>query len=80
MYLSKRDMNVFNDPDRCPMIFDTILAGRSAAGNLDTLPNPGRFPGADGGRNTIGFLDGHVKLMTHAQVASKDADGKPLVR
>ncbi len=44
-------------PEEFELVFDSTLTGRSAHGELNTLPSPGRHNGG----NNIGYLDGHVK-------------------
>ncbi|MBC8065234.1 MAG: hypothetical protein H7Y17_10415 [Chlorobia bacterium] len=62
--LSRKDTKKILDPQRWAMIFDSTKTGRNAVGGLDTLPSPPRFSGASSsGKNTVGFLDGHAKMI-----------------
>lgn len=55
--LSDKKQTAFLHPDRQPMVFDSINLGRNASDPFVSLPNPGRHKG----RNSVGYLDGHVK-------------------
>lgn len=55
--LSNRDQSLVKQPDQHPLVYDSINLARNASDPFNSLPNPGRHEG----RNSIGYLDGHVK-------------------
>ena len=42
-----------------PLVYESTQTKRNASGYLLDMPNPGRH----GGRNNVGFMDGHVKSL-----------------
>jgi prepilin-type processing-associated H-X9-DG protein len=64
--LSSKQTSTIKSPATMPMIFDSNLTGRNAAGGIDNLPNPPRhgtsWPfGGQSPRNNVAYADGHVK-------------------
>ena len=55
------DSSKVDAPDAYPLIFDSTLTGKSAAGPTSTMPLPGRHEGT----NSVGYLDGHAKSIVH---------------
>ena len=47
------------DPDKVPLIFDSMNLAKNASGTLDSLPNPGRHHE----KNFVGFADSHAKSI-----------------
>lgn len=60
--LSSRKKSKISNPGAAPLVFDSTLLGRNAAGDLSTLPKRGRHRGA----NNVAFADGHVGRMRAA--------------
>jgi len=56
---SEAKLSQFGEPAHFAMFFDSSDLGPNANGSLKLLPSPGRH----GGRNTIGYLDGHAKSL-----------------
>jgi prepilin-type processing-associated H-X9-DG protein len=42
-----------------PLVFDSTILSRNAADGPDSMPSPGRH----GGKNTVGYVDGHVAAV-----------------
>ena len=64
--LSSKQTSTIKDPAKMPLVFDSNLRGRNAAGGLDSLPTPARHgsPWPYGDKrphNNIAYADGHVK-------------------
>ena len=57
---SSVDTKTITDPNKFIILFTTVLKGRNAHGDLDSMPNPGR--GANQ-YNCVGFSDGHAKRV-----------------
>ncbi|MBC8064002.1 MAG: hypothetical protein H7Y17_04175 [Chlorobia bacterium] len=57
--LSRKKTDQFQSPATQSMIYDSINLARNASDPFASLPNPGRHKG----RNSIGYLDGHVKRV-----------------
>jgi prepilin-type processing-associated H-X9-DG protein len=55
--LSGVDTRTVLDPDKVPLMFQSVLMGRNAHSDLSTLPAVPR----ERDRNHVAFVDGHVK-------------------
>ena len=47
------------DPEKVPMVYDSVNPIRNASDRVTSLPKPGRH----GGKNTMGYADGHMKRV-----------------
>ena len=47
------------DRESQPLVFDSVNLARNASGSFDSLPEPGRH----GGKNGIGYADGHARYQ-----------------
>jgi hypothetical protein len=56
---SAKASSEFKNPTMYALIFDSMLTGRNAHGEPNTLPHPGRHSGCD----NVAFFDGHVKRI-----------------
>jgi len=56
---SLRKVSDITDQDKYILDFDSELTQRNASSSLKTMPRPGRH----GGRDCVGFLDGHAKAI-----------------
>ena len=50
-------------PETTPFVYDSMNLGRSASDPFTSLPNPGRH----GGRNVVGFVDGHANKIRNPE-------------
>jgi hypothetical protein len=71
--LAGKKASAYPDPENWAMIFDSTLTHRNATSNLETLPKPGRYLGA----NIVAFLDGHAQAMRDAALQNLDSNGNP---
>jgi prepilin-type processing-associated H-X9-DG protein len=57
-----KEVKELSDMERTPLIFESSNLSRNASDPVLTLPNPGRH----GGKNCIGYADGHAKVRPDA--------------
>lgn len=53
------DADALSSPATSLLVFDSIDLSRNAVSTVEQIPNPGR----NNGRNTIGYVDGHAKMV-----------------
>ncbi len=63
--LSEANTEPLKNPEKVSMTYDSINLGRNASDRVNSLPVEGRH----GGRNGMGYLDGHAKSVPRVQAS-----------
>ena len=61
--LSLVDPKGVANPAKVPFLYDSLNLARNTSDPFLSLPNPGRHPGGEHGRNVVAYLDGHVRAV-----------------